>query len=55
MEPGTLCQIPQGADARPRTTAASRGVIPVAASGRPQASGLPRASQCPGQATAGLS
>jgi hypothetical protein len=55
MEPGTLCQIPQGADARPRTTAASRGVTPVAASGRPQAIGPPQASQCPGQATPGLS
>jgi hypothetical protein len=55
MEPGTLCQIPQGVDARPRTTAASRGVIPVAASGRRQASGPPQARQCPGKATPGLS
>ena len=61
MEPGTSCLIPQGADARPRTTAASRGVIPAAASGRLQTTGRQqggrclRASECPGQVMPGLS
>ena len=61
MEPSTSCLRPQGADVRPLTTAASRGVIPAAASGRLrasgrlQASGCPQDSECPGQATPGLS
>ena len=60
MEPGTSCLIPQGADVRPHTTAASRGVIPAAA-GHPQTGGprqgsrCPQASERPGQATPGLS